>query len=123
MSATLLASADDVTPEDAAQMSGLSIDTVYRHIATGRLRARQIGGRRGRIWISRADLYDWLGHSAAKPTERLSDTDWSVPADWFDPKRHPQLDYIDAPGEHNHWLPVHGSRQQDFGAACERLGL
>lgn len=108
----------DLTPEDAARLAGRSVDTVYRHIAAGKLKAHRIGGQRGPIWISQAELYAWLGAPARPTPERLNDTDWSTP----DPGRlNPHNDIVEC-GEHTAFLPVHASRLIEFGAKRQELG-
>jgi excisionase family DNA binding protein len=105
-----------VTIAEVAEFSGLSEKTIRDHVSRGWLRAQQIGGPRGRIRVSVSAVYEWLGHSPVRNSEKLEDTDWSQPREGSNPN---DLTICD---EFTNFIPVAQSRLGEFFAKKQELG-
>jgi len=57
---------DAMSPAEAAERLGISLNTVYRHIRNGRLPARRLGRR---LLIGRRELRRWLAGSETPPRQ------------------------------------------------------
>lgn len=50
------------TPAQVAQMYGVSVNSIYNEIKSGRLRAHHKRGDRKRWYVTEADLAHWAEH-------------------------------------------------------------
>ncbi len=107
----------DLTPEQAAELTGYSVKTIRNAYQAGSLRAFQpVPG--GRVHIPVGALYEWLSRPAARATEpALEDVDWATPAAGADPTQ--DFTLCD---RQTLYLTVHASRLSEFAGAKIRAG-
>lgn len=81
-----------LTVTEVAKMTGYSEKWVRTAYLSGDLRAFQTAGKGGRVRVPLSAVYEWVGHSPARSTEKLEDTDWSIPREGSDPDDLPVCD-------------------------------
>lgn len=116
MQTTSLHDDDLLTPAEAAELAGCSIETIRERYRDGSLRAYQPSPR-GRVRIPKSELFAWLGRPAARNASPLEDADWAEPAPGVDPRNGMLIC-----DESTLFLRVHTSRFAEFYDAKIRAG-
>ena len=83
------ANADFLSPAEFARLAGISLATVWRYLADGRIPRLQPGGRRCRVLIPRSALVDPAGWQNSLPDSSEPSVTTTIPATQDDKPRGP----------------------------------